>query len=78
MAELDLRQGTSNIYSNVEDSEALPLFVRFTNDDAEKQNKLGAITFDEIVSNLSGVHICSFIHRQHKGRNKIIDEIAIK
>ena len=28
MAELDIRQPESNIYGNVEDCEALPLFVR--------------------------------------------------
>ena len=35
MAELDIRQPESNIYGNVEDCEALPLFVRYTSDDAK-------------------------------------------
>lgn len=40
MAELDIRQPESNIYSNVEDSEVLPLFVRYTSDDAKFHDKM--------------------------------------
>lgn len=78
MAELD-RQDASNIYSNVEDHEVIPLFVRFTSDDAKYHNKDAAVTFEEIVSKLTGIHDCYFIHRRQKGRsNKIYDELAVK
>lgn len=40
MAELEIRQPESNIYSNVEDCEALPLFVRYTSDDAKFMTKM--------------------------------------
>lgn len=78
MAELDLRQDTPNIYSNVEDNEALPLFVRFTSDDAKFHDKDAAVSFEETVAKLTGIHQCYFIHRRQKGRTKIYDELAVK
>lgn len=78
MAELDLRQDLSNIYSNVEDSEILPLFVRFTNDDRNVQDKNGSIPFENLVALLSGVNDCCFIHRRSKKRSKTYDEVAVK
>lgn len=78
MAELDLRQGTSNIYSNVEDNEVLPLFVRFTSDDAKFHDKDAAMSFEETVAQLKGTHQCYFIHRRQKGRTKIYEELAVK
>lgn len=78
MAELDLRQGTSNIYSNVEDNEALPLFVRFTSDDAKFHDKEADVSFEETVAQLKGTHLCYFIHRRQKGRTKTDEELAIK
>lgn len=78
MAELDLRQGTSNIYSNVEDNEALPLFVRFTSDDAKYHDKEADVSFEETVAQLKGTHLCYFIHRRQKGRTKTYEELAIK
>lgn len=51
MAELDLRQGTSNIYSNVEDNEALPLFVRFTSDDAKYHDKEADVSLKKLWLN---------------------------
>ena len=71
MAELDIRQPESNIYSNVEDSEALPLFVRYTSDDAKFHDKDAQVSFEETIAQLSGMHTCSFIHRRQKGRNKV-------
>lgn len=78
MAELDLRQGTSNIYSNVEDNEVLPLFVRFTSDDVKFHNKEATVQFEEIVAKLKGIHQCCFIHRRQKGRTKTHEELAVK
>lgn len=78
MAELDLRQDLPNIYSNVEDNEALPLFVRFTNDDAKFHDKDAAVSFEETVAKLTGIHECYFIHRRQKGRTKVYEELAIK
>ncbi|GKI22760.1 hypothetical protein CE91St19_21620 [Odoribacter laneus] len=78
MAELDLRQDTSNIYSNVEDNEALPLFVRFTSDDVKFHNKDAVVQFEEIVAKLRGIHQCCFIHRRQKGRTKTYEELAVK
>lgn len=78
MAELDIRQPESNIYSNVEDSEALPLFVRYTSDDAKFHDKDAQVSFEDTIAQLSGTHTCSFIHRRQKGRNKLYEELAIK
>lgn len=78
MAELDIRQPESNIYSNVEDSEALPLFVRYTSDDAKFHDKDAQVSFEDTIAQLSGMHTCSFIHRRQKGRNKVYEELAIK
>ena len=78
MAELDIRQLESNIYSNVEDSEALPLFVRYTNDDAKFHDKDATVSFEDTVAQLSGTHTCYLIHRRQKRRNKVYEELAIK
>ncbi len=78
MAELDIRQPESNIYGNVEDSEALPLFVRYTSDDAKFHDKDAQVSFEDTIAQLSGTHTCSFIHRRQKGRNKVYEELAIK
>lgn len=78
MAELDIRQPESNIYSNVEDSEVLPLFVRYTNDDAKFHDKDATVSFEDTVAQLSGTHTCYLIHRRQKGRNKVYEELAIK
>ena len=50
MADLDLRPVDSGIYSTVEDNEALPLFVRYTNDDARFHDKNSSISFAETIS----------------------------
>lgn len=78
MAELDIRQPESNIYGNVEDCEALPLFVRYTSDDAKFHDKEASVSFEETLAQLSGTHSCSFIHRRQKGRNKVYEELAIR
>ncbi len=78
MAELDVRQPESNIYSNVEDSEVLPLFVRYTNDDAKFHDKDAVVPFAETIAAVSGVHTCYFIHRRQKGKTKMYEELAIK
>lgn len=78
MAELDIRQPEPNIYSNVEDSEALPLFVRYTSDDAKFHDKDATVSFDDTIAQLSGTHTCYLIHRRQKGRNKVYEELAIK
>lgn len=78
MAELDLRLLESNIYSNVEDCEALPLFVRYTSDDAKFHDKDATVSFKDRVAQLSGTHMCYLIHRRQKGRNKVYEELAIK
>ena len=78
MAELEIRRPESNIYGNVEDSEALPLFVRYTSDDAKFHDKDATVSFEETIAQLSGTHTCYLIHRQQKGRNKVYEELAIK
>lgn len=78
MAELDIRQPEANIYSNVEDSEVLPLFIRYTGDDAKFHDKDAIVSFDDTIAQLSGTHTCSFIHRKHKSRNKEHEQLAIK
>lgn len=78
MAELDIRQPEANIYSNVEDSEVLPLFVRYSNDDAKFHDSNSSIPFADIIATLTGVHTCYLIHRQQKGKNKVYEELAIK
>ena len=61
-----------------EDSEALPLFVRYTSDDAKFHDKDAQVSFEDTIAQLSGTHTCSFIHRRQKGRNKVYEELAIK
>lgn len=78
MAELDIRQPEANIYSNVEDSEVLPLFIRYTGEDAKFHDKDATVSFDDTIAQLSGTHTCSFIHRKHKSRNKEHEQLAIK
>lgn len=78
MAELDIRQPEANIYSNVEDSEVLPLFIRYTGDDAKFHDKDATVSFNDTIAQLSGTHTCSFIHRKHKSRNKEHEQLAIK
>lgn len=78
MAELDLRQSGTNIYSNVQDGEVLPLFVRYTSDDAKYHDKDATVSFKDTIAQLSGIHTCYFIHRHQKGRNKVYEELAIK
>lgn len=77
MAELELRQETSSIYSNIENSENIPLFVRYSEKDKDK-NKENAISFEDAMAQLSGIHECTFIHRRQKGKNRIYEELAIK
>lgn len=78
MAELDLRQSGTDIYSNVQDGEVLPLFVRYTSDDAKYHDKDATVSFKDTIAQLSGIHTCYFIHRRQKGRNKVYEELAIK
>lgn len=78
MAELELRQPTSKIYSNVEDSEALPLFVRYTSNDAKLHDNDAIVSFDDIIAQISGTHKCFFIHRRQKERTKVYEELAVK
>lgn len=78
MAELDLRQSGTDIYSNVEDGEVLPLFVRYTSDDAKYHDNDAAVSFKDTIAQLSGIHTCFFIHRRQKRRNKVYEELAIK
>ncbi len=78
MAELTLRNPEPNIYSSVEDWEALPLFVRYTSDDAKFHDKDATVSFEDTVAQLSGTHMCYLIHRRQKGRNKVYEELAIK
>ena len=78
MAELDIRQPEANIYSNVEDSEVLPLFIRYTGDDAKFHDNDATVSFSDTIAQLSGTHTCSFIHRKHKSRKKEHEQLAIK
>lgn len=78
MADLDLRDDTSNVYSDIEDDKNIPLFVRYSNRDSEYQDKNSTVRFDEATAKLSGVHTCYFIHRKQKGRNIEYEELAIK
>lgn len=78
MAELEIRHPESNIYSNVEDSEALPLYVRYTSDDAKFHDKDATVSFEDTIAQLSGTHVCYLIHRRQKGRNKVYEELAVK
>ena len=58
MAELDIRQPEANIYSNVEDSEVLPLFIRYTGDDAKSQEKDATVAFNATIAQRSGTQTC--------------------
>lgn len=78
MTELDIRLPESKIYSNVEDSETLPLFVRYTNEDAKFHDKDATVPFAEAIAAVSGVHTCYLIHSRQKGKNKVYEELAIK
>lgn len=78
MAKLEIRQPEYHIYGNIEGSEVLPLFVRYTGDDAKFHDKNEQVSFEDTIAQLSGTHTCSFIHRQQKGRKKVYEELAIK
>lgn len=79
MAELEIRQPEESIYSNVEEKEVLPLFIRYSSKNVEFHDKTSSVPFDNIVAMLSGVHTCVFIHRKQKGSNaKEYDELSIK
>ena len=79
MAELEIRQQEESIYSNVEEKDILPLFIRYTSKNAEFHDKTASVPFDNIASMLSGIHTCTFIHRKQKRRNaKEYDELSIK
>ena len=79
MAELEIRRPEKSIYSNVEGKEVLPLFIRYTSKNVEFHDKTASVSFDNIVSMLSGIHTCVFIHRKHKGRYaREYDELSIK
>lgn len=78
MAELDIRSDESNLYSNIEGSEILPLFVRYKSENTKYHDSTSSVPFADIVAELSGVHTCYFIHRKQKGKNKVYDELAIK
>lgn len=78
MAELNRNQSVEKIYSTFDDGEIIPLFVRYTNDDANFHDKDAAISFSDIIAQISGVHECCFIHRRQKGRAKVYEELAIK
>lgn len=78
MADLNIRSEESNLYSNIEGSEILPLFVRYTSDNAKYHDNASSVTFAEIIAELSGIHMCYFIHRKQKGKSKVYDELAIK
>ena len=45
MAELNRYQSVEKIYSTLDDGEIIPLFVRYTNDDANSHDKDAAIPF---------------------------------
>lgn len=77
MAELELRQDTLSIYSNIDNSENTPLFVRYSEKDKDS-NKENTISFEDAMAQLSGIHECTFIHRRQKGKNRIYEELAIK
>lgn len=79
MPDLDIRQDDNNIYSNIEESECFPVFIRYTQNNVSYHDKYCKRTFEELMSEASGVHTCSFIHRQQKGKKgKVYEEIAIK
>lgn len=78
MADLDRSLDVTGVYSNVDESEILPLFVRYSTHDTEYHDKNASVSFADTVAKLSGVHTCYFIHRRQKGKNKVYEEIAIK
>ncbi|MDD3357471.1 MAG: AAA domain-containing protein [Parabacteroides sp.] len=78
MADLDRSLDLTGVYSNVDECEILPLFVRYSTQDTEYHDKNALVSFADTVAKLSGVHTCYFIHRRQKGKNKVYEEIAIK
>mgnify|MGYP007062699413 CR=1 FL=1 len=75
MAELDIRQPESNIYSNVEDSEALPLFVRYTSDDAKFHDKDALVSFEDTIAQLSGTHTAHLFIVGRKAETKCMKNL---
>lgn len=78
MADLDRSLDVVGVYSNIDECEILPLFVRYSTHDVEYHNKNASLNFADTIAKLSGVHTCYFIHRRQKGKNKVYEEIAIK
>lgn len=79
MNNLDIRSGSEEIYSTIDENSVFPLYIRYTNDNANFHNKTQAKTFEEFIAEASGVHDCFFIHRRQKGKQgKVYEEVSIK
>ena len=76
MAELE-RVQENNLYSDVGEH-VFPLFVRYSARNVEFHNKDSKITFEDLIQKMSGVHMCSFVHRRQKGKTETYDELAVK
>lgn len=67
------------IYRNVDDGSVFPLFVRYSDKNVDFNNRNNSLPFEEIISQIKGIHECYFIHRRQKNREgKLLDELAVK
>jgi len=79
MADLDVRQDSQDVYSNIDESNVFPLYIRYTQNNSDFHDKFATKPFDELVAEATGVHTCYFIHRKQKGKGgRIFEELAIK
>lgn len=79
MADLDIKEGSEEIYSTIDESSVFPLYIRYTNENVNFHNKTQAKSFEEYISEASGVKDCLFIHRRQKGKQgKVFEELSIK
>lgn len=79
MNDLDIRSGSEEIYSTIDESFVFPLYIRYTSNNANFHNKTQAKSFEEFIAETSGVHDCFFIHRRQKGKQgKVYEEVSIK
>lgn len=73
------RNFDDNVYSNVDDGSVFPLFIRYSEKTIDFNNKINGTNFEEMISQIKGIHDCYFIHRRQKAKDgKLFEELAVK
>lgn len=78
MAGFETMNESGNIYDILDDIEALPLYIRYTEGNIGFNYKNSSTSFKDIAAELSGIQMCHFIHRKQKGRGNEYDVLEVK